>query len=502
MSRRNAIGLVLIVFLLLYAILYQAAMDSKATGTQANHQLALAQGFTENGFDFAHPEQQTFNHASDDWQSVSKTTITAEHFPIHSYIPAVVAQLFSFDLVKTFRWYVLLFGFVGLYYLYLLGLLLTNHVGKSLFLVVFTASTPLFAQFQGDLTALIPSISLAFVGIYLYFQGAALLSTKHLLGSLCFLVMASLSAPLLLTVLGVVLIPILKKLKQSNIPKSRLWVIVGCLLLPIPLDYLHFLLIQTEFGANTPFLIENWPIKSNNKTSIYWDGFSTYLSLVHLIVLMLLFALFGWKNRKGIFNKTPQNKTVLAFAVQSILGVIVFSIIMPTRFLNDPAFILEIGCIPLTFLILFLLQNTQWHFWESQWKWTAPLFILVLFVLMSEGNRAQFVRQKKHALNQQSEFDFNFLGSGETLTILGIPKDAKVAVLIDPFFDYSQAYFLQLQRKGCIINTVDLNYEALKACDYFVINKTATNANLEEINSILGTNTTYETSGLIIGKIE
>lgn len=502
MTRRNALGILLIAFVLLYAIVYRSSMEAPVRGLHANHQLALAQGFTENGFDFFNPQQHTYNHLSSEWSAISKSTITAEHFPIHSYLPAVIAQTFSLDLTSTFRWYILFFGFVGLYYLYSLGLLLTNHLGKSLFLVIFTASTPLFAQFQGNLNALIPAISLALAGIYFYFKGTTLQSPKHLFRAIICFVIASLSAPLLLIMLAVLLAPIITSLKQAGVPKSRIWTIIALLVSPILLDFIHFFSSRAEFGANTPLLFEDWLAFTKKSVSIYWDGFSVYLSPLHVGVLILLLAFLGWTNGRGIFTKNQEKNTVLLLTVKTITFALILSVLMPRRFMNDPAFMFEVGFIPLVFLLIFLLQKTEWNFWEKKWKLVAPLFILLLFGFMSEGNRALFLQQQKYEISDQAKFDFNFLGSGEILDLHQIPKDAKIAVLILPLFEFSQEYFIHLKRKGCLINLDDMNGKVFSACDYLVLNREMTNSSLKSIKFITGVNEIVESNGLIIGKIK
>jgi len=94
--------------------------------------------------------------------------ITAVDFPIHNFIPAVFMKIAGIKSVWIFRSYILLYSFIGLYFLFKLSLLYTGNVLKSVFVVLFAGTSPVFVYYQGGFLPTIPSLSNAIIGIYFY----------------------------------------------------------------------------------------------------------------------------------------------------------------------------------------------------------------------------------------------------------------------------------------------------------------------------------------------
>jgi hypothetical protein len=111
---------------------------------------ALALGFTKNNLNFFKPQTFILNPQFPyNGKVPMKESITAVDFPIHDYIPAVIMKITGNNSPWIFRLYILLYSFLGLFYLYKLTYLLTNSFYKSIFVLIFTATLcfpPLLGQ--------------------------------------------------------------------------------------------------------------------------------------------------------------------------------------------------------------------------------------------------------------------------------------------------------------------------------------------------------------------
>ena len=188
---------------------------------QSDH-YALALGFQNNGYNFFKPETFVYNHQfPNEFQIQANHTTTAADFPVHDFIPAILMKLLGND-PWVFRLYVLLYSFLGLYFLYKLALAITNNFIKSLLVLFFAGTSPVFIYYQGGFLPSIPSLANAVIGIYFYVMYLHKNRNKDFTLSIFFLTLAALSRSTfiipLLSVSGTELIRIFKK-ESSFLPK-------------------------------------------------------------------------------------------------------------------------------------------------------------------------------------------------------------------------------------------------------------------------------------------
>src|SRR5690606_30913848 len=112
--------------------------------------LAIAGCFQLNGFDFFHPCN---------YNLITKEGVTAVDFPIHEYIVALISYCFSLDLVVTFRFYTLLYGLVGLYFVYRFFKLITGSYLKGIALLLFVLTAPFYSYYLNGFLPSVPSFS-------------------------------------------------------------------------------------------------------------------------------------------------------------------------------------------------------------------------------------------------------------------------------------------------------------------------------------------------------
>jgi RsiW-degrading membrane proteinase PrsW (M82 family) len=92
---------------------------------------------------------------------------------------------------------------------------ITKDYIKSIFVVIFTATSPVYVYYQVGFLPTIPSLSNAITGIYFYYRYLKKNKNKHFIISMLFLTLAALSrttvAIPLIAVLGIELIRLIKK---------------------------------------------------------------------------------------------------------------------------------------------------------------------------------------------------------------------------------------------------------------------------------------------------
>ena len=132
---------------------------------------ALSLGFLDNDLNFFKPQTLVYNHQfPDKWKVPSEKTITAVDFPIHDYIPALLMKISGNTSPWVFRIYILLYSFLGLFFLFKLSYAITKDFIKSVFVVVFTATSPIYVYYQAGFLPTIPSLSNAIIGIFFYYK--------------------------------------------------------------------------------------------------------------------------------------------------------------------------------------------------------------------------------------------------------------------------------------------------------------------------------------------
>jgi hypothetical protein len=106
---------------------------------------ALSLGFVNNGLNLFYPETFLLNPGKFDIPY--PTSITPVDFPIHEYIIAIIMKIAGTTSPAIFRIYILLYSFIGLFFLFKLSNLLTQDWLKSLLLVIFVATSPSFVYY-------------------------------------------------------------------------------------------------------------------------------------------------------------------------------------------------------------------------------------------------------------------------------------------------------------------------------------------------------------------
>ena len=186
--------LIIIVLGILFHYNYINEFPSHIHAWAQSDRYALSLGFINNDFNLFKPETFVLNHQfPDNWKSPSQYSITAVDFPIHDYIPAILMKIAGVNSPWIYRLYTLIYSFIGLLFLYKLSYILSKSKTKSIFVLIFAATSPVFVYYQGGFLPTIPSLANVFIGVYFYVRYLNSNKLKYFNVSLLFLTLAILS---------------------------------------------------------------------------------------------------------------------------------------------------------------------------------------------------------------------------------------------------------------------------------------------------------------------
>ena len=436
MSSRYAIVAVLITFVLLYFTLHANFIGEdnggSAHGQQGAH-LAVARGYVQKqeGFDFSLPTTYAFNSASNDYPAtpMHNWIRTAYHFPLHPYIIATVHSYTGWKLNSVFHVYNMLWGFVGLFFLYMLSLRITQNIGKSLFIVVFFGTAPLLSFFQSSTYPILPSLSCLIAGVYFLYRFLHEKDFKYSFYSITFLFLGSLFSPdfimFFLMAFGFVVYRLFKN------DKSKLWRLFPVVILMLlQCGYLefNFLREKASLGSQFPAIFEQWNYDSTTPNFLFENWKMHYFTVFQTVVigaLTLLFALRKFRMPDSI-SKTFQKYQIALLAAPGII----YAIISPNQAMYSEVFFLKFLFLTTMFLVIFIVDRLNISLAYRYPKIAVPVFLFLIVMMIGEGNWTQMVRHEKARTSSGSEYAFFFKGGDELLARCGVHEERMLHVVI------------------------------------------------------------------------
>lgn len=466
MQKRSAILYLLGSFVMIYLFLHGGFMDDSPGGINhvaQSESIALTQGFMDNHLDFFHPEVSQYTLVDKNVASSGYTADRTDLFPIHNYLPAVWVYSFGGDSGAALKWYNLLWGFIGLYFLFLLALRYTNHVGKSLFVVVFTATLPLFAYFHSSFLPVLPGLACVFIGLYYVYRYSESGYIKYLVWGLVFTIIAALATAEFLPVLLTFMLLYIDLL----LPKKKRYLNILLTAIVLLLFVLLAVFLNTKSGFLShlfdDFLIDPFA------PSGFADWKTNYFTVLHAIVfavaliLSLAFFLKKWTHTDILYN---------IWLRLAILAMIL-SLDNSTRISHEPYYFLALwgALIPLLFLIS--IEKLPTTIFERYPKVLYPLLLVLMLALLSETNWTQLVQHVSKEQTDNYKLSTSYDGSDELLAYLGIPKKAKILVAVPKKCGIGNELLMRLDRKGFVwrFKKDNLSDFGKLGMDYLVINR-------------------------------
>jgi len=415
-----------------------------------------------------------YNHQFPFWWRVpSEATVTAVDFPIHDYIPAALMKLFGVSSPFVFRLYILLYSFIGLFFLFKLSYFVTKDYIKSVFVVIFSATSPVFVYYQGGFLPTIPSLSNAIIGVYFYFwflkQGKAKLFGL----SVFFMTLAALSRTTFvipfIAMLGVEFVRLIKretKLGHKLIP------------LGISISFLvSYQLYNNYLRGKYGSIFLNYIMPPTNIEQVkeiikhvYDSWLFQYFSTPHYFILITvaftsiyLIASGKCKIRKGA---KLHFGTLIAIY---FLGCLIFLLLMMRQFYNHDYYFLDTFFLPITMgLILGLSVFPKIE--KGKLKIISAITLsLISTVILLKPIKSQENRREATKWNKTEATINNYRNSALFLDSIEVSRSSKILVLdaVAPNIP-----FILMERRGFAVMNTDQEIieEALKwDFDYIVI---------------------------------
>lgn len=429
---------------------------------------ALSLGFTENNFNFFKPQTFVLNHQfPDKWKVPSKSSVTSVDFPIHDYISAILMKISGSKSPFIFRTYILLYSFLGLFFLFRLSKTVTNDYFKSFFIVIIAATSPIYVYYQGGFLPSIPSLSNTIIALYFYYRYLKEDKKKLFWWSIMFLTLAALArTTFVIPLVAVICVEFVRILKKETKPIHKIApLIISFTLILSYLVYNGYL--RDVYGSI--FLNHLMPAENLNEVkdiilTIYEKWFFQYFTALHYGIFILIFisSIILFFRRK---HHTEKAKMYLGlFSVTYIFGCLIFAIAMLKQFPAHDYYFLDTFFLPILVITIVLLSLFP-KIHKMNYKIISVLVILILFgFLLEEPIKSQKERRKIETWNRNSSVISNYENSDKFLDSLNIPMNSKLLVIdaVAPNIP-----FIKMKRKGyAVMETKSKNIEQALNWDY------------------------------------
>ncbi|MCK9302514.1 MAG: hypothetical protein PHF76_05010 [Bacteroidales bacterium] len=463
--KNNGWKLVIILLIALIGLLFNYKfIDDFPNSVHAwaqSDRYALSLGFVDNNLNFFKPQTFVYNKQfPDDWQSQTNSTVTSVDFPVHDYISAVIMKITGCKSPLIFRLYIFLMSFIGLYFLFKLSYEITKNYWKSLLVLVFAATSPLFAYYQCGFLPTIPSLTNTIIAVYFYYKYLtnSKLSDKMFsknnrcfLYTILFLTIATLArtsfAIILVAVCCIELLRIIKG--EAKFIRVLLPICLSAMLI---LGYmLYNRHLRAEFGSL--FLSSLQPPSSFADFQEVWKSIKevfllNYFTIYHYILMAILVVATLYS---VIVQKKRHPKVHLSyfglFIIIYLIGCLMFFCAMMLQFKYHNYYFLDTFYLPVILSVILLISTAP----DLPAKYNKLLAVGVsllslLLIIMSLQTQKKW--RELYAVNMVDITAANFDGASDLLEDLNIDENAHIVVL--------DAYapnipFIKMCRKGSVV---------------------------------------------------
>ena len=445
---------------------------------------SIALGFSENGFDFFHPETFHYNKQFPGaWHTASDTTITSVDFPIHEYIVALLMGLFGTTAPWVFRSWTLVCSLLGMWFFYLCCERITGHWLKGLAVVVMGMTSPLYAYYFNSYLPCAPALALAMAGVWAsirywqedelrYWHWAIVLLTLSALIRTSFLVVP----------VAVCAYEVIRMLRKESTLRSKLWSVIPAVAVVIGYMLWNQHLRDT-YG--TLFLGNLRP--AEDKDDLVWicqkvhrDWKLIYFTrLQQILMTITVVAAALWM----IIKRQRPSKLWLLAGIWFV-GEVMFVTAMLHQFIDHDYYFLD--SLYLVTLFIFALALNELPTVTKK----VPLMVCGVVLLLLGGtmyNAAKHETQRRADPNDRAyQCCLNYEGSAAWLDSLGVSREARI---LTPMAYPQNTPFIQMQRKGYALmwGYLDLEQSALTfPFDYVVVEDEIIRQEIENQQHFLG----------------
>ena len=474
---RIRIPIALVVIGLALFFLQRKYMDEYPTHIHAwasQDHYALALGFINNGFDLFHPETMIYNKQFPGyWKEPSESTITAADFPIHEYTTALLMQLLGTTSPWVFRLWTLLWGLIGLMFVYRTAWLLTHSFSKSLLVSFLALCSPVFAYYSNGFLPSIPAFALGVVGLWHYLLFAQTGQRKRFNMAIAFLTLSMLiRTTFAIELIAILCFELLRIFRKESTFVDKLPAVTlsaGAFIAYFIWNqhlrdmygtiFLSQLLPPEDFQDAKELIADTY-----HKWTFHYFQRSQY---VLFAVIMALALWCGFRNKKNL--PESEGKKPLSYwwlvAVYAF-GCLLFGIAMMQQMPFHDYYLLDTFFLPVLMAAMLLLRAITLRHLTA--KVAGLVAATVLCITWFQGVRTTQEERRKVEYDGLISY-LNYKDSDLLLDSLNIPRDAKILCL----YGFAQnGPFIQMGRKGFTVMMDD--EELLKKAftwdyDYIVI---------------------------------
>ena len=393
-------------------------------------QYAIALGFIDNGFDFFEPETFVLNPQFPGENGITtETGITSVDFPIFQYAAASVMKISGVSNPFVYRLIVFLYSCLGLFLLFKLTYLLTQSLARSLVILLFVLSSPVFVYYQTGMLISMPALSTAFIAIYFLIKYYKDDNYSSFLWAVVFISLAAAIRTTYLILLGAIGLAFIVEAfkKKKFILRILLPLFIG-LCFVLGYRYYNFFLAN-QYGSiflNQFLMAENFA-EFQDFLKMTWSAWKLdYFSKVHYVILFFLAftGLIIYSRRRD--KTTPVQRTLFFIASAAFLADLVFLVAMIQQFPQHDYYFLDTFFIP---LVLFLIVGISLfpRFREKKLKY---VFVLAVFIpAILHAMDIQTKRTDNRYWNEVNSTVNSLKNADSLLDCLGFDLDAKVLIL-------------------------------------------------------------------------
>ena len=411
---------------------------------------ALALGFINNGFDLFHPETMIYNKQFPGWwKEAYDNTITCVDFPIHEYLVALLMKLFGTTSPWVFRLWTLLWGFIGLFFLYKVAFRISGSLTKSILVVAFAMCSPVYAYFLNGFLPSVPALSLGIIGLWYYLKYYDDDTLKHFNLSIVFLTLAMLIrttfAIELIAILGFELLRIFRK--ESTLRDKLPSVFASAVLfLAYFLWNRHLRNLYGTLFLNELLPPEDWQDAKELIADTYHKWTFQYFQRSQYLLFVVLIILSAWcvfrSRRQTTENQTKQPFSLWWLAAIYTFGCLLFSIAMMQQMPYHDYYLIDTFFIPILLMVILLLKAIRIN--HLLLKIVLSCAVVVLCCQWFQGTKTMQEKRRK-AENAALLSYIHFKDADLLLDSLDISRNAKILCL----YGYPQnGPFIQMGRKG------------------------------------------------------
>lgn len=449
---------------------------------------ALALGFINNGFDFFHPETMVYNKQFPGWwKEAYDNTITSVDFPIHEYTVALLMKLLGTTSPWVFRFWTLLWGFFGLFFLYKTVYHLTNSWIKSILVTAIAMTSPVYAYFLNGFLPSIPALSLGIIGLWFYLKYYGSNQQKQFHLSMAFLTLAMLMrTTFAIELIAILCFELLRIFRKENtfLDKLPSVLISAVLFVAYFLWNKHLRDVYGTLFLNELLPPEDWQDAKELIADTYHKWTFHYFQRVQYLVFLLLalcaisVSIYKSLKTKEKLSASRKPLSLWWLPLIEIIGCLLFSVAMMQQLPFHDYYFIDTFFLPILILLALTLNALSKAKEAHLLGWDA-FFVGIVCAIMVIN--AQSTQNKRREFEKDALLSYEIYKDADLLLdSLNISHDAKILCL----YGYAQnGPFIQMKRKGYTVmtNDNDLLETALTwDFDYIIVDNGKYAANFKE----------------------